>query len=77
MKTILQKWCGKPWLIATYGMGIWMMVWALLGWHDWEMPKKLLFCLLAALLALHVFEENTFPDGFHYMMNLVMHSDHP
>lgn len=40
------------------------------------MPKRFL-CLLAILLPLHVFEENTFPAGFHYMLNLVQHSDRP
>jgi hypothetical protein len=76
MKRVLCKWCDKMWLIATYGIGLLMMIWAAVGWSGWETPRKLL-CLLAILLPLHVLEENTFPDGFHYMMNLIQHSDDP
>ena len=76
MKTMLRKWCVMPWLITTYIIGLLMIIWTAVGWSDWEMPKRLLG-LLAILLPLHVFEENTFPDGFHYMMNLIQRSDRP
>jgi len=76
MKTLLNRWCGKPWLVATYAIGLGLILLAALKWNGWETPRKLL-CLLAILLPLHVFEENTFPDGFHYMMNLVQKSDRP
>ena len=76
MKSILNKWCGKAWLITTYAIGLLMIIIAAVGWDSWEMPRKLL-CLIAILLPLHVFEENTFPDGFHYMMNLVQRSQRP
>lgn len=76
MKSILVKWCGKPWLITTYLIGIVIAVVAIFQWNAWEMSRKLL-ALLAILLPLHVFEENTFPDGFHYMMNLMQKSDRP
>ena len=43
---------------------------------DMTTERKLAF-MLAILLPLHVFEENTWPRGFHYMMNLVQKSDRP
>lgn len=76
MKNILVKWCGKTWLITTYILGIAVAAVAFFQWNSWDMSRKLL-ALLAILLPLHVFEENTFPDGFHYMMNLVQKSDRP
>lgn len=76
MRRILNKWCGKPWLIAVYAVGLALAVTAAVRWNVWGTPKRIL-CLLAILLPLHVFEENTFPDGFHYMMNLAQNSDRP
>lgn len=76
MKTILVKWCGKPWLIVTYAIGLFLIVLAAFAWSSWETPRRLL-CLLAILLPLHVFEENSFPDGFHYMVNLAQNSGQP
>ena len=76
MKAMLVKWCGKPWLIATYAIGLVLVVLAAFQWSGWETPRRLL-CLLAILLPLHVFEENTFPDGFHCMMNLAQNSAQP
>ena len=76
MKTWLVKWCGKPWLAATYAIGLFLIVLAALKWNDWETPRRLL-CLLAILLPLHVFEENSFPAGFHYMMNLAQNAREP
>lgn len=76
MQKALVKWCGKPWLITTYAVGLCLAVSAALRWHSWETPRKLL-CLLAILLPLHVFEENTVPGGFHYMLNLVQRSGRP
>lgn len=76
MKNILVKWCGRPWLITTYIIGTVIAIVSIFQWNTWETSRRLL-ALLAILLPLHVFEENTFPDGFHYMMNLAQKSDQP
>ncbi len=76
MRKILIKWCDKLWLMVVYGIGLLLAVMAFLQWNKWNIPKQFL-CLLAILLPLHVFEENTFPGGFHYMMNLVQKSPRP
>ena len=73
---MLQKWCGKPWLITMYVIGAMMAALAAVQWQNWAVPKRFL-CLLSILLPLHVFEENTWPAGFHYMMNLVQKSNRP
>ena len=70
-----QKWCGKYWLYAVYGLGLGMLA-AYFMLPDMTTARKLPF-LLAILLPLHVFEENTWPAGFHYMMNLMQKSDRP
>ena len=70
-----QKWCGRYWLWAIYAMGLAMLA-AFFIILDMTMERKLAF-MLAILLPLHVFEENTWPRGFHYMMNLVQKSDRP
>ena len=62
MKTILVKWCGRPWLAATYVLGLVFLAPALLRWSGWDMPRRLL-CLLAMLLPLRVWEENTAPGA--------------
>lgn len=68
--SILEKWCGKPWLITTYLLGIIILGLTIGFWKNWEIPRKLL-AIIAILLPLHIFEENTFPSGFHYMMNII------
>ena len=70
-----QKWCGRYWLWAIYAMGLTMLA-AFFIIPDMTTERKLAF-MLAILLPLHVFEENTWPRGFHYMMNLVQKSDRP
>lgn len=70
-----QKWCGRYWLYAVYSLGLIMLA-AFFMFPDMTTERKLPF-LLAILLPLHVFEENTWPSGFHYMLNLVQKSDSP
>ena len=75
--TLLDKWCGQPWLHATYFLGIVMLNVLIINWGVWDVPQKLM-CLLAVFLPLHVFEELTWPNGFHFMMNkLIQKSDQP
>ena len=46
-------------------------------WGVWSVPQKLKG-LLSVFLPLHVFEELTWPNGFHFMMNKLMQkSDNP
>lgn len=75
-QTVLQRWCGKPWLMTLYVIGVLVLILAVFRWGQWETPRRILG-LLAVLLPLHVFEENTFPDGFHYILNLVQRSERP
>jgi hypothetical protein len=72
----LSKWCGRPWLITIYAVGAAMLVPAAFLWSLWS-PAERSIWLLTILLPLHVFEENTFPDGFHYMLNTVQKSARP
>ena len=76
-KTLLNRWCGQPWLHATYFLEIVMLNVLLIQWTNWSVPQKLMG-LLTVLLPIHVFEELTWPNGFHYMMNkLIQKSDNP
>ena len=76
-KTILDKWCGQPWLHATYFLGIVMTNVLIINWGTWSTPQKLMG-LLTVFLPLHVFEELTWPNGFQFMMNkLIQKSDNP
>lgn len=76
-KTVLDWWCGKPWLYATYALGVAMLAVAIFNWSDWTVQQKVLGAL-CVLLPLHVFEELEWPDGFQFMMNkLVQKSDKP
>jgi hypothetical protein len=70
-----QKWCGRYWLWAVYGMGLSMLA-AFIVFPNMTAERRLPF-ILAILLPLHVFEENTWPSGFHYMINLVQRSERP
>ena len=76
-KSLLNKWCEQPWLHATYLLGVVMLNVLIICWRVWSVPQKLMG-LLAIFLPLHVFEELTWPNGFHFMMNkLVQKSDNP
>ncbi len=76
-KSVLNWWCGQPWLHATYFLGIVMLNVFIINWGVWDVPQKLM-CLLTIFLPLHVFEELTWPNGFHYMMNnLMQKSENP
>ena len=76
-QSLLNKWCGQPWLHATYLLGIVMATVLLVKWGDWSVPQRMLG-LLSVFLPLHVFEELTWPNGFHFMMNkLLQKSDNP
>lgn len=74
--TFFQKWCHKYWLYMIYAMGIVMLLFTVVFWNDMEVPRRLLG-ILSVLLPFHVFEENTLPGGFHYIMNTVRKSDDP
>ena len=76
-KSLLNWWCGQPWLHATYLLGIVMLNVLIINWGAWAVPQKLM-CLLTIFLPFHVFEELTWPNGFHFMMNKLMQkSDNP
>ncbi len=75
--SLLDKWCGNPWIYATYLLGIIMLIVLIINWGVWDVPQKLM-ALLAVFLPLHVFEELVWPNGFHFMMNkLIQKSDNP
>ncbi len=73
---LLQKWCDQLWLYCIYLLGVAMWCVLLIRWTAWDMPQ-IFICLLAVMLPLHVFEENTAPGGFFFMNNLNFRSDHP
>lgn len=75
-KTFFQKWCDQLWLYAVYAIGLAVLNVTLYHWGAWDTPTTLI-ALLAVLIPLHVFEENQFPAGFHYQMNLIRGSDAP
>lgn len=75
-ENLLQKWCDQAWLHCIYLIGIIMGNILLIKWPVWEVPQRLI-CLLAIMVPLHVFEENTAPGGFFYMNNLGQKSDAP
>ena len=76
-KSALDWWCGKPWLYATYALGVVMLVVLVINWGSWNVPQRLMG-LLCVLLPLHVFEELEWPNGFQFMMNKVIQkSDNP
>ncbi|MBQ9708482.1 MAG: HXXEE domain-containing protein [Firmicutes bacterium] len=70
-KTMLDRWCGEPWLHATYFLGIIMLNILLIFWSSWSVPQRLMG-LLTVFLPLHIFEELTWPNGFQYMMNKIV-----
>lgn len=76
-ESLLDKWCGEPWLHTTYFLGVVMLNVLIINWGVWDVPQKLM-ALLAIFLPLHVFEELAWPNGFHFMMNkIVQKSDNP
>ncbi len=75
-KTLFQKWCARWWLYAVYAIGILMLVLLIVRWGNITMQQRLMG-ILAVLVPLHVFEENTWPGGFCIQMNLAMRSPMP
>lgn len=76
-KTLLDWWCGQPWLHATYLLGAIMLCAGIVTWSDWSVQERIMGAL-CILLPLHVFEELAWPAGFPFMMNkLIQKSDQP
>ncbi len=75
-KTWLQKWCDQTWLYAVYLLGVFMGCVLIWNWGTWEMSQKLV-CILAIIVPMHIFEENSFPAGFYFMNNTGFHSEDP
>ncbi len=75
-KTFFQKWCAKWWLYAVYALGVVMAVLLFVHWDAWTMQQRLMG-VLAVLIPVHVFEEDTFPAGFYVEMNLLQRSPEP
>ncbi len=73
---MLKKWCDRTWLYAVYFLGIVMGCVLIWNWSLWEQSQKLV-CILAILVPMHVFEENSFPGGFYFMNNIGFHSKEP
>ena len=73
---ILKKWCNRTWLYAAYILGLIMASTLIWNWSTWEMSQKLVY-ILAILIPLHIFEEDSIPGGFYYMNNLSNGSDNP
>lgn len=76
MKKIFSKWCDQIWLYIVYFLGVVMACMLVWNVDTWEMPRKLV-CLLAIVVPMHIFEENSFPAGFYYMNNLGFGSQEP
>jgi len=72
----LQKWCDQAWLYCIYLLAIIMGNILMIKWRVWDIPQ-IFMCLLAVMIPLHVFEENTAPGGFFFMNNLGRKSDVP
>ncbi len=75
-ENFLQKWCDQIWLHVVYVLGVIMWCVFLVRWTSWEVPQRMT-CILAILVPLHIFEENTWPGGFFYMNNIGGGSDDP
>ncbi len=76
MKDPLRTWCKSVWLYVVYAIGIVMLVMLVMNWNAWDHAQRIV-CLLAVLLSVHVFEEDTFPNGFPYANNVAFGSDEP
>ncbi|MCD8019214.1 MAG: HXXEE domain-containing protein [Clostridiales bacterium] len=76
MKKIFSKWCDQIWLYIVYFLGVVMACMLVWNVDTWEMSRKLV-CLLAIVVPMHIFEENSFPAGFYYMNNLGFGSQEP
>lgn len=72
----MQKWCDQAWLHVIYLLGVGAFTVLIIRWNNWDIPQRLM-CMLAAMIPLHVFEENTFPGGFFFMNNLGQKSSDP
>jgi len=75
-KSALNIWCDRLWLYFIYLSGIVMLNILIVGWNDMLTAQKIT-CMLAILIPVHVFEENTFPGGFFYQNNLGIGSKDP
>lgn len=76
-KSLLNRFCGMPWLYITYALGIIMFNALIWQWDAWSVSQKLV-CMMAIALPIHVFEELSWPNGFQFMMNkLVQKSPEP
>ena len=76
MMDLLKKWCDRTWLYAVYFLGIVMGCALIWNWVSWEQSQKLV-CILAIIVPMHIFEENSFPAGFYFMNNTGFHSKEP
>lgn len=72
----LHWWCDRAWLYAVYLEGVIMLCTLPVALVSWSAPK-VIECLLVIFLAIHVFEENTWPAGFFYQNNLGVGSKEP
>ncbi len=73
---LLKKWCNRTWLYAVYFLAVVMAGVLIWNWEDWEQSQKIV-CMLAIIVPMHIFEENSFPAGFYYMNNVGFHSKEP
>ncbi|MCC8041934.1 MAG: HXXEE domain-containing protein [Oscillospiraceae bacterium] len=73
---LFRKWCDRTWLYAVYFLGVAMGCLLIWNINSWEQSQKLV-CILAIIVPMHIFEENSFPAGFYFMNNLGFHSKEP
>lgn len=72
----LHWWCDRAWLYVVYLEGIVMLCTLPIALASWSTPN-VIECLLVVFLAVHIFEENTWPAGFFYQNNLGVGSKEP
>lgn len=75
-KDYLRSWCDQAWLYVLYAIGIIMLIVLFINWGTWDEAHRVT-CILAVLLPIHVFEENTLPGGFYYRNNASVGSAQP
>ncbi len=75
-KSAFQKWCDGTWLYLVYLLGIFMACALIWKWSDWQQSQRLI-CMLAIVVPIHIFEENSIPAGFYYMNNVGFNSKEP
>ncbi len=73
---LLDRWCDNAWLICVYALALIMLIVLIVNWGQWETPQRIAAMLMIAV-ALHIFEENTWPGGFFYMNNVGFGSTSP